>query len=197
MTALVGGASPSAGVAYKTIDGGVTWTQTFNQPGGFINSVTKFNGVPVCGMHGDPVGGRWSQFISYDFGSTWDSTGIYNPAPPGEAGWNNSSCQPYGESFFLYYGTNNTKVYQPFANGTVLTHPTPGLVNSMAVWANGSSRLMTGSNIMLYSVDGGVSWTNVNAIGTGNILGITGSGSIWYYVRGSPVSRAMNGPWRR
>lgn len=197
MTALVGGASLTAGVVYKTTDGGVTWTQTFNQPGGFINSINKFNGVPVCGMHGDPVGGRWSQFISFDFGTTWDSTGIYNPAPPGEYGWNNSACQPNGVSYFIYYGTNNTRIYQPFADGTVLTHPTPGLVNSMSVWANSSVRLMTGGNIMLYSTNGGFNWTNVNAIGTGNILGITGAGSTWFYVRGSSVYKSTNdgGSW--
>lgn len=187
LTALAGGASSTAGVAYKTIDGGVTWTQTFNQPGGFINSVTKFNGFPVCGMGGDPVGGRWSSFISYDFGSTWDSTGLYHPAAPGEAGWNNSFCQPYDVGFYSFFGTNNTRIYQPFGDGTVLTHPTPGLVNSTAIWANNSSRIMTGGNIMLYSANGGANWTNVNAIGTGDILGITGGDSKWYYVRGSSV----------
>jgi photosystem II stability/assembly factor-like uncharacterized protein len=197
MIALVGGASATAGVVYKTTDGGATWTQTFNQPGGFINAINKFNGVPVCGMHGDPIGGRWSQFISFDFGSTWDSTGIYNPAPPGEFGWNNSACQPNGVSYFIYYGTNNTKIYQPFANGTVLTHPTPGLVNSMSVWATAADRIMTGSNIMLFSTDGGNSWTDVNAPGTGSILGITGAGSTWFYARGSSIYKSTNdgGNW--
>ncbi len=186
-TALVGGASATAGVAFKTINGGANWTQTFNQPGGFINKVIKFNNVPVCGMQGDPVGGRWSQFVSFNFGSTWDSTGLYNPAPAGEAGWNNSFCQPPGISFFSFYGTNNTKIYQPLANGLVFSRPTPGLVNSTAIWANDSNRIMTGGNIMLYSTNRGVNWTNVNAIGTGDILGITGGDDIWYYVRGSSV----------
>jgi len=197
MVALTAGSDGSTAYAFKTIDGGLTWTQTFNQPGGFINSITKFNGFPVCGMGGNPVGGRWSSFISFDFGSTWDSTGFYHPASPGEAGWNNSFCQPYDVGFFSFFGTNNTKIYQPFGNGLVLTHPTPGLVNSMAIWANNSTRIMTGSNLMLYSVDGGLSWTNVNAIGTGDILGITGAGSIWYYVRGSSVYKSTNdgGNW--
>jgi len=192
MTALVAGASLTAGVAYKTIDGGLTWTQTFNQPGGFINSVTKFNGFPVCGMGGDPVGGRWSSFVSYDFGSTWDSTGLYHPALPGEAGWNNSFCQPYNVGFFSYFGTNNSRIYQPFGSGMTLTHLTPGLVNSMAIWANDSGKIMTGSNIMLYTTNMGVSWTDVNAIGTGNILGITGAGNTWFYVRGSSVYKSIN-----
>ncbi|MCB0728885.1 MAG: T9SS type A sorting domain-containing protein [Ignavibacteriae bacterium] len=197
LTALVGGSDSTAGYAFKTVDGGATWSQTFMQPGGFINSVDLFNGFPVCGLLGDPVGGRWSQFVSYDFGSTWDSTGYYNPAPPGEGGWNNSFFQAT-PSFFSYYGTNNTKVYQPFANGTILTHPTPGLTNSYAIWGNDNSRLMTGGdNIMLYTTDGGFSWTNVNALGTGDIGGIVGAGSNWYYVRGSSVYYSPNdgGTW--
>ncbi|MDQ3019886.1 MAG: T9SS type A sorting domain-containing protein [Bacteroidota bacterium] len=185
MTALVGGSGASA-FAYKTTDGGATWTQTFAQAGGFINAIKHFNGFPVYGLQGDPVGGRWTQFISFDFGSSWDSTGFYNPAPPGEAGWNNSFfCAT--PSFFSYYGTNNTKVYQPFANGTTLSYPTPGLQNSLAIWGNDNSRLMTGGDIMLYTINGGVNWTNVNAIGTGDILGICGANSKWYYVRGSSV----------
>lgn len=192
LLALVVGASSSGGFAYKTIDGGLTWTQTFSQPGGFMNSVTKFNGFPVCGMSGDPVGGRWSSFISFDFGSTWDSTGLYHPAAAGELGWNNSFCQPFDVGFFSFFGTNNTRIYQPFGNGLVLTHPTPGLVNSTAIWANDFNSLMTGGDIMLYSDDGGANWTNVNAMGSGDILGITGAGSFWYYVRGSSVYKSSD-----
>lgn len=186
-TALVGGYDVNGTYAYKTTNGGTSWTQTFSQAGGFIDALVLFNGFPVCGLLGDPVGGRWTQFVSFDYGSTWDSTGFYNPDPGNEAGWNNSFF-PASPSFFSYYGTNNTKVYQAFSNGTTVTHATPGLTNSFAIWGNDNSRLMTGGdNIMLYTTDGGQNWTNVNAIGSGDIGGIVGADAVWYYVRGSSV----------
>ncbi|MEO8666075.1 MAG: T9SS type A sorting domain-containing protein [Ignavibacteria bacterium] len=191
MTALVGGTNATTTFAFKTTDGGLTWSTTFTQAGGFINAIKLFNGFPVCGLQGDPVGGRWTQFISFDFGSTWDSTGFYNPAPPGEAGWNNSFfCAT--PSFFSYYGTNNTKIYQPFADGTTLSYPTPGLAFSTAIWGNANDRLMTGYDIMLFTTNGGMNWTNVNAIGIGNIFGICGAGSTWYYTRGTSVYKSVN-----
>ncbi len=89
-SALVGGADASFTYAYKTIDGGATWTQTFIQADGFIDAIKMFNGFPgLYGLLGDPVGGRWTQFVSFDYGSTWDSTGFYKPATNTEAGWNN------------------------------------------------------------------------------------------------------------
>ncbi len=187
LTALVGGADANT-YAYKTIDGGATWTQTFSQAGGFINALKAFNGFPgAYGLQGDPVGGRWTQFVSLDYGSTWDSTGFYNPAAPGEAGWNNSffAATP---SLFSWFGTNNTKVVQAFANGTYAYLPTPGLTNSFAIWGNDNSRLMTGGdNIMLYSANGGATWTNANALGTGDIAGIVGHAARWWYARGSSI----------
>lgn len=197
LTAIVGGSGATA-FAYKTIDGGATWTQTFSQAGGFIDALKAFNGFPgAYGLLGDPVGGRWTQFVSLDYGSTWDSTGFYNPAAPGEAGWNNSffAATP---SLFSWFGTNNTKVVQAFANGTYAYLPTPGLTNSFAIWGNDNSRLMTGGdNIMLYSADGGASWANANAIGTGDIAGIVGHASRWWYARGSSIYFSINngGSW--
>ncbi len=190
--ALVGGADASFTYAYKTIDGGATWTQTFVQADGFIDALKMFNGFPgLYGLLGDPVDGRWTQFVSLDYGSTWDSTGFYKPATNTEAGWNNSffAATP---SFYSWYGTNNTKIVQAFANGTTIDHPTPGLPSSYAIWGNDNSRLMTGGNIMLYSVDAGATWTNVNAIGTGDIAGIVGGASTWFYVRGSSVYKSIN-----
>ena len=189
MTALVGG-SDADGYAYKTIDGGATWVNTFFQTGGFIDNIKQFNGFPgLYGLQGDPVGGRWTQFVSFDYGSTWDSTGFYKPSSPGEGGWNNSffAATP---SFFSWYGTNNSKLIQAFANGTSIDRATPGLPNSYSVWGNDNNRIMTGGDTkLLYSTDQGASWTDVGAPGTGEIGGLVGGRgtSKWFYSRGSSV----------
>jgi hypothetical protein len=108
---------------------------------------------------------------------------------PGEAGWNNSffAATP---SFFSWYGTNNSKLIQAFANGTTIDRATPGLPNSYSVWGNDNNRIMTGGDTkLLYSTDQGASWTDVGAPGTGEIGGLVGGRgtSKWFYSRGSSV----------
>lgn len=189
MNALVGG-SGFDGNVYKTVDGGATWTQTFFQTGGFIDNLKEFHGFPgKYILHGDPVGGRWTIFISNDYGSTWDSTGYYYPAGPTEAGWNNSLFAATPTSTF-WFGTNNTKLVQAYTSGTFTDRATTGLTNSYAVWGNDNNRLMAGGDLgLLYTVDQGATWTNTSAPGTGDISGIVGGRgtSKWYFVRGSSV----------
>jgi hypothetical protein len=190
-SALVG-SGPDTAVIYKTTNGGSSWTKTFRQTNGFTDAIKGLDGFPgVYEFLGDPVGGRWSLYLSYDYGSTWDSAGLYIPSVSGEAGWNNSifAASPGSNSFI---GTNHTKLIQSFTNGLIVNHPTPGLANSFSVWGNSNDRIMAGGSILLYSINGGNNWTNVNAIGSGTISGITGAGSQWFYIRGSSIYYSSN-----
>ncbi len=194
-TAVVSGSTTSAFV-YKTVNGGSTWTQTFTQTGGFIDAIEGGYGpTQHIYIEGDPVGGRWSLWSSYDGGSSWDSLGSHVPYIPqsgSEAGWNNSAAIGAGGVFI---GTSNTRVYYSDSNNTVSTRTTTGLVNSLAIWVNHNATpntVMTGGTILLYSTDTGINWTTLTAPGSGNILGITGSGNYWCYVRGASVYSSTN-----
>ena len=183
LTALVGG-GPDTAVIYKTTNGGSSWSRTFRQTGGFNDAITRMNGFPgVYEFLGDPVGRRWSLLLSYDYGSAWDSEGLYILFISGETGWNNSLfvSTPSSNSFLF---TNRTKLIQSFTNVLIVNHPIPGLTNSFSVWGNRNERIITGGSIMLYSANGGNNWTNVNALGSGTMNGITGSGSKWFYIKG-------------
>lgn len=191
---LVAGLDGSDAKVYKTTDGGASWTVTFTQSGGFIDAIKGYKGFPgYFALIGDPVGGRWTWFESTDYGSTWDSTGLYKSAASGEAGWNNS-CFASSPTTWLWAGTNSTKLIQVFTNGTSADLPTTGVSNTYAVWANDNSRLMTGGDAgLLYSTDGGASFVNAGAIGSGDISAIVGGNtSTWYYTRGSSVYLSTN-----
>jgi len=190
MTALVGG-SDVDGYAYKTIDGGATWTLVFFQTDGFVDNIKALNGFPGrYVLQGDPVGGRWTIFFSNDYGDTWDSAGFYHAATSSEAGWNNSLSVTYPATHF-WFGTNNTKIVQVSLSGTFTDRSTVGLPNSYSVCSNDNNRLMSGgdgSNV-LYSNDQGASWTDVGGPGIGEIGGFVGgrNTSKWYYSSGNSV----------
>ncbi len=188
-TALVTGSS-STTYLYRTSNGGVNWSEVLSQSGGFINTIGPLASSGYLGISGDPVGGRWTLFVSSDQGISWDSTGHYLPQSGSEAGWNNSAYTKDTVNGPVGIGTNNTRIYR-FVGGWAAL-PTPGLTNSYALWANYTNSIMAGGTVLLYSANGGSSWTDVSAPGSGNILGIAGSGAKWWYVRGSSVYYSLN-----
>jgi hypothetical protein len=135
--ALVTGSSSSTTFVYKTVNGGANWTQVFTQSGGFIDGI---NGVSLVEsssifMYGDPVGTRWSLWMSTNTGTTWDSTGWYLPKAGSEAGYNNALFVNRGplNQTVIWFGTSNTRVYK-WTNGTgFISQSTPGQANSLAI----------------------------------------------------------------
>ena len=192
-SALVAGFDGFRTFAYKTIDSGATWTQVFSQIDGFVDAIKPYNGYPgKYALVGDPVDGRWTYFTSNDYGSTWDSTGLYKAAVQGDAGWNNS-CFTAVPGLFYWHGTNSTKVIQGTSGGIFTDLPTPGLTDSYAIWGNDNNRLMTGgATDVLYSMDGGATWSSTGALGSGDVAGIIGGGSTWYYVRGTSAYKSFD-----
>jgi len=179
-TALVTGSNTTAFV-YRTTNGGLTWVQVFTQAGGFLNAIwmsSPLNGV----MIGDPVGGRWSLWRTANGGVNWDSTGMYIQQAGSEAGWNNSL---YMSGTNIWFGTNNSRVYySPLSGlaGTWVVQST-SQASSYALWFNTVTSGMTGGTQLLMTNNSGVNWTAVTSPGTGNVSGITGSATAYWFVR--------------
>jgi hypothetical protein len=182
--------SPSATFIYRTINGGTNWTQVHTQTGGFFNAM-KFINSSTGFVQGDPVGARWSLWKSTDGGATWDSSGMYLAQDGSEAGWNNSV---FVEGNNIWFGTNNTRVYYSSNFGTGwLLGPTTGLVNSYNVHFNTTALGLAGGTTIVKTTDNGASYSTVGTVpGTGNILGIEGKGTDFWYVRGTGVYRSTN-----
>ncbi|MCI0450665.1 MAG: YCF48-related protein [Chlorobi bacterium] len=170
---------------YRTSNGGNTWTQVFSQNGGFINAIwmtSATNGF----MMGDPVGGRWSLWKTFNGGSSWDSTGLYLNQFPNMAGWVNA-MHMVGNS--IWFNTNGFTIYYSsnYGNNWVQQFG-PDAGSNGSVWFNNLTTGLSSGNLDLrYSTNSGMSWfarTNPSSNGTPVLMG-KGS-QFWACVFNSP-----------
>jgi photosystem II stability/assembly factor-like uncharacterized protein len=182
-TALVTGSSASATFVYRTSNGGANWYLVFTQNGGFMDAIWMGNSL-VGFMYGDPVGGRWSLWGTYNGGVTWDSTQFDLPQAGTETGYNNAFYFD-ATSQIVWFGTNNSRIYRSTNLIFWNAETTTGEPNSFAVWFNTSNNGMTGGTGALLSTNSGSVWnpTGSPVPGSGSITGITGMSSYWWVVR--------------
>jgi photosystem II stability/assembly factor-like uncharacterized protein len=179
--------SPGATFIYKTTNGGTNWVQVFTQAApSFINAIkmtSATNGIAT----GDVVSGTWVILGTTDGGSTW--TPISSPAGTGDG--RNNCLQVTGTN--VWFGTGQGTMWRSTNSGVNWANsPTAPLTTQvLSVRFNGAIGLAGGSS-MVRSTDGGVTWAAVTAPGTGNISGIDGSGSDFWYVRGTGIYRSTD-----
>jgi len=195
--AFVTGSNTTAYV-YKTVNGGANWTLVFSQVGGFMNVILKVGVVNTYVIMGDPVGGRWSLFMTENSGTTWDSTGLYIPQAGTETGYNNSGIAIVsGMNEYVYIGTNNTRIYKWVNGNTWTAQPTPGQANNLSIiFPAENIGVAGGSTSLLYTTNGGTLWSNYSGIlGSGSINGLaTGyAAGVLFYTRGSSIYNTTNG----
>ena len=181
--------SAAATFIYRTTNGGTNWTQVFTQTGGFIDGMV-FTTVNNGFAYGDPVGGRWSLFRTTNGGTTWDSTGLYVPQAGSEAGWNNS-INVKGSN--IWYGTNNTKVYHTTNAGVNWTSGVTTFLDSYCMHFNDINNGLAGGETLNRTTNGGVTYTLLAAPGAGNITGMAGANSTYYwFTRGDSLYATTN-----
>lgn len=180
-TALVTGSSASATFVYRTFNGGTSWLQVFTQTSGFMDAIWMTS--PLTGlMYGDPVGSRWSLWRTTNGGNNWDSAGMYLMQAGSDAGWNNGM---FVSGTNVWFGTNNSRIYYSPLSGLTGTWQVQSTsqLNTYTVWFNTTATGMTGGAQLLITSNSGANWSSVTAPGTGNVDGITGSGTNWWFTR--------------
>lgn len=177
--------SPAATFIYRTTNGGANWVQVHTQTGGFWN-VIKFQNRTTGFIQGDPVGGRWSLWRTTDAGATWDSSGMYLPQNATEAGWNNSAIL-MGST--IWFGTNNTRVYRSTDFGSTWNFTaTTGSLNGYSMGFTSASLGLVGGTAVVKTTDGGTTYSApITVPGSGNILGLDGTGDIFWAGRGTAI----------
>ncbi len=189
-TAFVGAYVAATGEAalFKTTNGGSSWTRPFNQPNGWIGSITMFdpaNGVLV----GDPVdNNKWSIYYTTDGGETWPPS---PGSPIAEAGdnayqnaafWLNNQTGWFGSVNHILFKTTNGGF-----NWTSATLATLPRIRAVA-FADDGTGLVVGTTYLEKSTDEGATWTpgtfppagNSSALATkGGIFWMTGQGYIF------------------
>jgi hypothetical protein len=181
--------SPAATFIYRTTNGGTNWTQVFTQAGGFIDGISFINATTGF-AYGDPVSARWSLWKTTNGGVNWDSTGLYLAQAGSEAGWNNAL---YIRGWHIWFGTNNSRIYHSTNFGSLWTFgATTGNTNSYSLNFNSLSIGLTGGSILQRTTDGGANYSTLTALGTGNITGMAGTYTGYWYTRGNNIYYSSN-----
>jgi hypothetical protein len=163
--------------AYKTTNGGLTWTQLGNYPISFCNNVIFWNeneGVVL----GDTKDGYFEDYYTSNGGTTWTRVPQTNysgvAAVSGEGGWT-GVVDVVGDT--VIFGTNKGNVYISHDKGHTYfasysgasTGGLNGGVNEIA-FKNGTHGLAAHDNGVTYdlfeTLNGGVTWAPVAYSGT-------------------------------
>jgi len=185
----------STGYLFKTMDGGVTWdtvsTNLFSTINASFPNVVHFFDSNNGYMMGDPLGGYYEMYTTTDGGVTWTrvpQANIPNPINASEYGLINV----YGATGdFIYFGTNNGRIFRSYNKGLNWAASTAGTINvnngitglSFRDSLNGFA--LRATSVPVYTAyktsDAGATWTPVTPTGTffkGDFMYVPGSTSM-------------------
>lgn len=175
---------------YKTTNSGNNWIQVYSQTGGYINGINMIS-QSIGFAFGDPISNIWNILVTSDAGVTWLNHPLAPSAQVSEVGFDNCSQVSLP---FMWFGASLGSVYRTTNNGLNWTsHPTPGINTYVfALHFNSQSLGLASAQTMVKSTDGGFTYAALPVPGAGNINGIEGAGTDFWYIRGQSIYRSTN-----
>jgi photosystem II stability/assembly factor-like uncharacterized protein len=179
--------SPGATFIYKTTNGGTNWVQVYTIAGGFINAI-KMTSPTVGIATGDVLAGVWLILGTTNGGTNWSV--LSSPTATGDGRNNCLQVMPPN----AWFGSGQGTIWRSTNAGINWTSAaTTGLAGQVLGVHYNSATVGLGSGAtMVKSTDGGGTYALLPAGGTGNITGIQGSGSDYWYTRGTGIWRSTN-----
>ena len=176
---------------FRTINGGITWTQVYTQSGGFIDAIKMYNASNGIAL-GDPVGGKWTILKTTDGGATWARIATEPTQVGTEASWNNS-LSTIGTTN-IWFGTNSNRIYRSTDGGMTWSSSSVAFQNSINIGFSSAQYGIAGADdgSAARTTDGGITWTPVSVGGSGAVTGLSGVGVDFFASKGGTVYRSTN-----
>ena len=184
--AFVGTSGTADAKIHMTTNGGQTWTDVYTITGGFLN-VIRFIDQNNGWAESDPVGGNWVLLKTTNGGLNWTPMATV-PQAGSEYGWNNSG---WDKSGYMWFGTNNSRIYYSTNNGANWSFATTTSANSYAVAFDANLVGLSGfaSGVLNKSTNGGANWSAITSPISADVTGIStvtnneffvsAGGSVW------------------
>lgn len=190
-TAWVTSTNSGGTFIYKTVNGGANWQQVFS------SAQTRIFGIKMTDANSgfafaDPVSNVWQMLITSNGGLNWS---LSPNAPPVQSMI--ETCLP--KSFFvslpnIWWGTSITTIYRSTNSGVNFSIHEANVsgIYIQSIFYSSPTEGLSASITMSKSTNGGVNYAGLPAPGAGNIEGIQGEGSNYWYVRGTEIFMSTN-----
>lgn len=173
--------SPDKSMIWRTSNGGATWIQVYEQSVNLNAIEVNPSGTGLC--VGNAAGGRWSILKTTNFGTSWDTTGMFLAG----SGNGYGNCL-YSNGSDYWFGASAGRLFHTSNNGASWDSVIVGSSTVTNLWFNGSIGIISAGQ-KYRSTDGGLTWNPIThpassftpTAGIGDKFWQVSAGSIYIY----------------